>query len=125
MENIELNENPSLLLDEESKSYICPDFFSESEKIIGEIHSHIGRLKPAQQNKIARDVLKMILYDKIHGSSFQKYIVVCDLEEIKQLSGDSFLSVAIREYEIKLELVDIPPHLCEKLKDAMRKQDLT
>ena len=122
--NIELYSNPSLSLDNDGKSYICPDFYSESEKIIGEIHSHEGRLKSAQMDKIASDVLKMILYDKISGCVYTKYIVVCDKEEYKQLQGHSYLAEAIKRYEIKLLYIKLTEELNKMLKDAMNKQNL-
>lgn len=119
-----LEKNPYLMLDEDSKTSICPDFFSESERIIGEIHAHEGRLKPAQKNKIASDVLKMILYEKVRDCNFSKFIVVCDKEEYEQLSGASYLAEAIRKYEIKLLYVDIPVEYRKQLQDTMKKQNL-
>ena len=120
----ELVSNPKLILDEEAHSFIRPDFFSESEKIIGEIHSHLGRLKPAQQNKIASDVLKMILYDMIRGYTFRKYIIVCGKEEDEQLRGRSYLAEAIRKYEITVLYVPIPEESHKLLQEAMKRQNL-
>ena len=121
--DIELDSNPELFLNSE-RMYIRPDFFSDSEKIIGEIHSHIGRLKAAQQNKIAGDVLKMILFDKMRGCTYRKYIVVCGKEEYDQLNGTSYLAEAIREYEITLLYVEIPDEMRIRLQDAMKRQNL-
>lgn len=65
--------------------FICPDFYSVENKIIGEIHAHIGRLKGAQPDKIASDVLKMLFYEKVSGCNWKKYIAVCSKEELEQL----------------------------------------
>ena len=54
-------DNARLSIDADGKIIICPDFYSEESKIIGEIHAHIGRLKGSQPDKIASDILKMLL----------------------------------------------------------------
>ena len=82
--------------------YIVPDFYSEKEKIIGEIHSHLGKLKGAQPDKIASDILKMISFEKDQNIKLRKMIVVCDEEEEKQLKGNSFLAEAIRLFDIEI-----------------------
>ena len=64
----------SLPLDTDGTVYICPDFYSEENKTIGEIHAHIGRLKGSQPDKIASDVLKMLLFEKEQGIKYKKYI---------------------------------------------------
>lgn len=60
-------ENKELSINKEGKIIIRPDFYSSENKIIGEIHAHIGRLKGSQPDKIASDVLKMVLYEKVNG----------------------------------------------------------
>ena len=122
--NIEISSSPTIILNADNKSIICPDFFSEKEKIIGEIHAHEGRLKSSQQDKIASDILKMILYEKTSGLSYTKYIVVCGKEEYEQLNGKSYLAEAIREYGIILLYVEIPEEARMQLKETMLKQDL-
>lgn len=72
--------------------YIQPDFYSESELVIGEIFSHIGKPKKGQDNKIANDILKMLLLDKFTGKIHRKIIVVCDEAEKKKLQGLSALA---------------------------------
>ena len=120
-----LKGNKRRYLDAENKVYIYPDFFSEREKVIGEIHAHIGRLKPAQQHKIAADALKMILHDKACGDEYHKYIAVCDISEYECLTGESYLAKALREFEIDVLMVEIPENMRRRLRDAMKRQDLT
>lgn len=59
-----LQSNVILTFSEENDIWICPDFYSEKDHIIGEIHTHLGRLKPAQLHKIEGDILKMLLFEK-------------------------------------------------------------
>ena len=118
-----LEGNPRIYL-EGGTEYICPDFYSKHKKIIGEIHAHLGRLKGSQPDKIASDILKMLLHDKKNGQVWEKYIVVCCKDEYEQLSGNSFLAEAIRELNVKLLLIDLPVKLHNELSESMKKQNL-
>ena len=104
--------------------YICPDFYSEENNIIGEIHAHVGRLKGAQPDKIASDVLKMLLFEKEQGIEYKKYIAVCDWDEYKQLSGKSALAESIRAFGIELLFIGISEKDYRRLQESMRKQNL-
>ena len=75
---IEFTQNARLRFPNNDDIYICPDFFSEEHKIIGEIFSHIGKPKKAQDNKIANDILKMLSYEMASGKHYRKMLVVCD-----------------------------------------------
>lgn len=114
----------SLPLDTSGTVYISPDFYSEDNKIIGEIHAHIGRLKGAQPDKIASDVLKMLLFEKERGIKYKKYIAVCDQDEYKQLRGKSALAESIRVFGIELLLIQIPEKDYKRLQENMKKQNL-
>ncbi|MFQ9703194.1 MAG: hypothetical protein ACLR0U_15560 [Enterocloster clostridioformis] len=74
---------------------------------MGEIFSHIGKPKKAQNNKIANDILKMLLLDRITGKTYRKIIVVCDEIEWKKLNGKSlFLAETIRQFGIETSFAD-------------------
>ena len=70
--------------------------------VIGYIFAHIGKPKKAQDNKIANDILKMLLLEKIAGKHYRKIIVVCDEQEEKKLKGSSALSESIRQFGIEI-----------------------
>ena len=59
--NVTLEKNPKINV--VGKIYIHPDFYSEENRIIGEIFAHIGDLKTGQKHKIAHDILKMLLLE--------------------------------------------------------------
>ena len=94
---VKLENNKKIFLADNAFTYIQPDFYSESELIVGEIFAHIGKPKKAQDNKIANDVLKMLLLEKITGKQFRKIIVVCDEEEQKKLYKEQKESTTIRK----------------------------
>ena len=83
----DLQSNVRILISKANNIWICPDFYSEEKHIIGEIHTHLGKLKSAQLHKIEGDILKMLLFEKCHnGKRYRKMIVVCDIEEYNTIS---------------------------------------
>lgn len=69
----DLQSNVRILISKENNIWICPDFYSERKYIIGEIHTHLGKLKSAQLHKIEGDILKMLLFEKCHnGERYRK-----------------------------------------------------
>ena len=118
----DLKRNKPLLINAEKEISIVPDYYSEENHIIGEVHSHLGKLKPAQKHKVASDILKMILFDR--DNSYAKMIVVCSEEERDQLTGGSYLAEAIRQFNIKIEYFELEQNLKIKLAEAMKKQNL-
>lgn len=119
-----LEQNPTIYLNEEKTVYIKPDFYSEEKRIVGEIHTHKGRLKPAQRHKVAGDILKMLLLDKVHDTTYTKYIVVCSDEEEKQLKGSSHLAFTLKTFEIEVEKITLSEELDKKLEETMKNQDM-
>ena len=117
--------NPKLFLSDNAFTYIQPDFYSHKERIIGEIFSHVGKPKKAQDNKIANDILKMLLFEKVAGKKYRKIIVVCDEAELKKLSGLSALGESIRQFEIELLYIPIDPVLRDMLMRAQDRQKMT
>ena len=112
---IELSKDPNVT--------IKPDIYCEHPRIIGEIHSHLGKLKPAQIHKIAADILKMNLFEKKVGNC-SKYIIICSKDEKDQLTGNSYIAEAIRQYRIKVICYELSLDLHAELDNTMRKQNM-
>lgn len=127
VENIlmmKLQKNEKIFLKDNSFTYIQPDFYSESECVVGEIFAHVGKPKKAQDNKIANDILKMLLLEKICRKKYRKIIVVCDKEEEKKLRGSSALAESIRQFEIEVMVVDIDKVLKNKIVATQKRQKM-
>lgn len=121
---IDLDKNKQIFLADNPYTYIQPDFYSEKELIVGEIFVHIGKPKKAQDNKIANDILKMLLLQKVTGKTYRKILVVCDELEFKKLNGLSALSESIRQFGIEVMLVDINDELRAKIQEAQNRQKM-
>lgn len=119
---IKLEKNPKISVGDSHLSYIQPDFYSKEYRIIGEIFVHIGATKKAQNNKISNDIMKMLLLDKKHNMLYRKIIVLCDDNVIKKLTGKSWLSECIREFDIEILKIDLTDEERYLIRNAQNRQ---
>jgi hypothetical protein len=63
------------------------DGYSENPAILCEIYTRIGKMKVAQHNKIGKDILKMLLIEKMQNKTFRKIIAFADYEASSSFSG--------------------------------------
>ena len=117
--NKNLKENAKILV---GKTYMQPDFYSKEDGIIGEIFAHIGKSKKGQDNKIANDILKMFLLEKLEKRTYRKIIVVCDEQEMKKITGTSVLAECIRQFDIEVKMINIETDLRTMLIAAQKRQ---
>ena len=123
--NVPLEKNPKLYLANNEYTYIQPDFYSAERCIIGEIFAHVGKPKKAQDNKIANDILKMLLLEKITEKQYKKIIVICDEMEEKKLRGASALSESIRQFGVEIMYIQIDDQLRQAILNAQERQRMT
>ena len=115
-----LEKNPKINV--AGKTYIQPDFYSEENRIIGEIFAHIGSLKVGQKHKIAHDILKMLLLEKATGETFRKMIVVCDKEVHRALRGYSALAESFTQFGVELRCVELDEGRRREVLAAQKRQ---
>ena len=123
--NIQFERNKQLYLADNAFTYMQPDFYSAEHSIVGEIFAHIGKPKKAQDNKIANDILKMLLLDKVTGKHHRKILVVCDTSEKKKLEGKSVLAESIRQFNIEIMYVEIDAETQKQIVAAQELQKMT
>ena len=121
---LKLERNPKIYLADNAFTYMQPDFYSEEHSIIGEIFAHIGKPKKAQDNKIANDVLKMLLLEKVTGKQHRKIIVVCDQAEKKKLEGQSVLAESIRQFDVEIMYIAIDDNIKAEILKAQERQKM-
>lgn len=121
---INLDDDRKIYLADNPFTYIQPDFYSEDYCIVGEIFSHIGKPKKAQNNKIANDILKMLLLEKVTGKKYRKVIVVCDEIEWKKLNGKSVLAETIRQFGIEIINIEIEDEMRNTILEAQKRQNM-
>lgn len=121
---INLEHDRKIYLADNPFTYIQPDFYSEDYCIVGEIFSHIGKPKKAQNNKIANDILKMLLLEKVTGKKYRKIIAVCDEIEWKKLNGKSVLAETIRQFGIEIINIEIEDEMRNTILEAQKRQNM-
>lgn len=120
--DVDLKPNTTILLANDGETYIQPDFYSEDPWIVGEIFAHIGKPKKAQDNKIANDILKMLLLEKVTGRTFRKILVVCDQKQKEKLKGRSALALSIEAFGIEIMDVDLDNNTRKNILQAQKQQ---
>ena len=120
MLQVSLQSNSKVFLSE--GVHIEPDFYSKEEKIVGEIFAHHGKTKGGQNHKVTQDILKMLLLEKMQGITYRKFLVVCDKQMQKVLTGKSALAESIRQFSINLLCVELPEELRDKILNAQNRQ---
>ena len=123
--NVNLDKNKKIFMADNAFTYIQPDFYSEEDGIIGEIFAHIGKPKKAQDNKIANDILKMLLLEKKTSKQYRKIIVVCDEDEQKKLKGLSALAESIREFDVEIMYIELEENIRNQIIEAQKLQRMT
>lgn len=123
--NIEFERNKRIYLADNAFTYMQPDFYSEEHRVIGEIFAHVGKPKKAQDNKIANDILKMLLLERTAGLQYRKILVVCDIDEKKKLEGQSVLAESIRQFGVEVMHVEIDAETQKQILAAQELQKMT
>lgn len=73
-------------------------------------------MKVAQHNKIGKDLLKMLLVEKMQSISFRKIITFAGEDASSSFSGDEYLYSKLKDYfKIEIIVMDIIPQLREFL----------
>ncbi len=102
-----------------------PDFYSEEDAIVGKIFVHIGKTKKGQDYKLADDILKMLLLEKMQNRTYRKIIVVCDEEAQRKLAGTSVLAACIKQFAIEVRRIELEEDVRMLLTAAQARQKMT
>ena len=99
------------------------DGYSENPPVLCEIYSRIGKLKAAQKNKINKDILKMLLIEKIKRKKFRKIIAFADETATASFAGGESWYSKLKDYfNIEIIIVEISQSLKEILLEAQKRQ---
>ena len=103
-------------------SFVNFDGYNDDEGIIVEIYARIGKLAPSQEKKIVTDLMKMVLTERVLQKNFRKIIAVCDELVEKQITGSSWKSLAISEFQVEVIKVEIGSELRQDIIDTQKRQ---
>ena len=109
-------------LDLSSGVKINVDGIDRSNRMLCEVYSRIGRLKGSQPDKVAGDMLKLMLAERTLGGTWRKLICLADSEAAKSFQGRTWLGASIKAFEFELHVIDLPANVRASLLAAQVRQ---
>ncbi len=98
------------------------DGFDEKRRVVCEAYARVGKLKGSQPDKLASDILKMILLERTLGFSLRKILAFCDNAAASKVRGSSWLAQCTQLFGVEVKVVSIPEEAKESVRGAQRRQ---
>lgn len=98
------------------------DGFDLERRVLCEVYAHIGKLKGAQPDKVAGDILKMLYAEKLLGGRWRKLFCFADKQAAQILTGKSWLAAAARLFDIEVQVVSLPERVRASVRGAQARQ---
>jgi hypothetical protein len=73
---------------------------------------------------VASDFLKMLLVEETKNCQMEKYFIFANEEASKYVKGNSWLSHAVKIFDIKIRVIEPPKEEKELVEDAQIRQNL-
>lgn len=98
------------------------DGLDEANRVACEVYAHVGRLKGAQPDKVASDILKLSLVEARLGGTWRKIYCFADELAAKRLNGKSWLAAAALQHGVRVMVADLDPKQMSELRAAQTRQ---
>ncbi len=102
--------------------YLRPDAIDFDKKIVVEAFARVGKLKPAQCDKVKGDVLKLIYITRLLGSQWRGILCFASDEAAKYVLGRGWVASAVREFGFEVSVVNLPSETIESIEAAQTRQ---
>ena len=111
-------------IDLEAGSWLEVDGYASDPLILCEAWARIGPAKPGQQKKVMTDALKLVVARAERGGAEDCHAVLafCDEAAAAHFSGKSWMAEALRQLNIEVLVVEIPPEVRESITTAQGRQ---
>ena len=100
------------------------DAVSDDGTVLAEIFARQGELKPGQQKKVAIDTLKLITIHRERPEA-KLYIAFADKAASEFATGGGWVAQALRTWDVKVVVLDIPQELRDEILAAQGDQRMT
>ncbi len=97
------------------------DAVSPDGSVMAEIFARQGELKGGQQKKLAIDTLKLITIRRERRNT-ELVIAFADSEASAYATGGGWVAQALRTWNVKVEVIDIPQELRDEIRAAQKQQ---
>lgn len=109
-------------LDLSESVHVQLDGLDEKRRTVCEIYARIGMLKGAQSDKVASDLLKMEVVERLKGGRWRKIFCFCDAQAAVLLQGKSWLASAAKRLNVEVYVTTLPDAIREKIIAAQDRQ---
>lgn len=103
-------------------SWIELDGFCELPMILCEAWAHIGPPKSAQKNKVMTDALRLLFVNSLLEGDAKLILLFADHDAAAHFQGRSWMAQCLSEYNITVEVFEMPPELRVRVLGAQRRQ---
>jgi hypothetical protein len=98
------------------------DGVNTEQRVICEIYCRIGRLLPAQKKKIAADILKLMVTERVLAGRWRKILCFADAGAAGEVRGRSWLAKAVALEGIEILVLDLPAETRASIVAAQARQ---
>jgi hypothetical protein len=98
------------------------DGLDPGNRVLCEAYARIGALHGSQPDKVAGDILKMLLVEKAKGGDWRKIYCFADNSAARNLRGRSWLADVARRFGVEVRVVSLPQHVRASVKAAQARQ---
>lgn len=103
-------------------SCVKVDGVNREHRYLCEIYCRLGFLQAAQVEKVASDILKLMLVERMLGGEWRKVCCFADERAARVLRGRSWLATAARVMSVEAVVVALPPELHQSVMAAQQRQ---
>jgi xanthine/CO dehydrogenase XdhC/CoxF family maturation factor len=98
------------------------DGINKERRLVCEVYAHIGRMRGAQNHKVAHDILKLWAIGQCCGGDWRKLLCFVDKEARRAVVNNSWLAWVCHCIGIEIELVPLSRGLHDAVSKAQQRQ---
>jgi len=102
---------------------ITPDAVDEENRVVMEVYSRIGTLKPGHKNKVRSDMLKLALIGRLLGEPWRRIMCFASEDAARSSMGEAWSAEAARQFGIDVLVVSLPESAQAALVEAQKRQE--
>jgi hypothetical protein len=98
------------------------DGFDPEKRILCEVYARVGQLKGSQPDKVASDMLKMLLVERRLGGEWRKILCFTDEVAARTVQGKSWLAETARAFDFEIRIVGLTADQRRLIEAAQKRQ---
>ena len=90
--------------------------------VLCEAWAHIGPPESAQKDKVMTDGFKLLFVNALVKGDSKRVLLFADPDAAAHFQGKSWMAQCLDEYNIIVEIIELPPELKNKVLKAQQRQ---